>query len=91
MLSKSNLVGFFYCERRAAQRRVRLSARMRQGIIAAWVLVALLFVAMISASHLTASTALPPGVEIPTASKLGAPVKSDVCAEDAAFAPEIAC
>jgi|RhiMetdeSRZDD1v2_1073273.scaffolds.fasta_scaffold1253116_2 hypothetical protein len=63
---------------------------MRQTLIAAWALVAVLFVVMTFAAHLPArEPPLPPGVRIPTASGL-APA-DPACAGGPQFVAESAC
>jgi hypothetical protein len=63
---------------------------MRRTLIAAWALVAALFVAMTVGAHLPArEPPLPPGARIPTASQLALP--DPACAGGPQFAAESAC
>jgi hypothetical protein len=63
---------------------------MRQSLIAAWALVALLFAVATVGAHLPeGSTPLPPGVQIPTASRLALP--DPACLAGPAFVAESAC
>jgi hypothetical protein len=63
---------------------------MRQRLIAAWALVAALFVAMSVGAHLPArEPPLPPGARIPTASQLVLP--DPTCADAPQFAAQSAC
>lgn len=63
---------------------------MRQTVIAAWALVAVLFIMMTVGAHLPArEPPLPPGVRIPTASQLAPP--DPACMDGPVFVAESAC
>ena len=75
----------------ATARQARGGGPMRRTVIAAWMLVAALFVMMTLAAHLPArEPVLPPGVRIPAA--VSYPVPADpACAEGPTAVAESAC